>query len=341
MAVSEHFSERRPITTPHLLSVLVHLFVPQYPPYYLLSVICECSRMIDLYANVRQALDILLPKIKRQREQSSRPVIVGISGLQGSGKSTWASRIVDVLEVQHQLHTITISLDDVYKKHDDLIAQREQDPENKLYRTRGQPGTHEEQLAATFFDELRNYEGKGKLKIPSFDKSRFNGEGDRAPESDWPTISRKPDVVVFEGWCVGFQPLSDAAIEKIYQLALDEKLPINTPAQHQLKHLLEVNENLKRYCDAFMGPQYFDFFIHIDTRNLHNVYTWRLQQEHKMIETKGSGMSDDQVRAFIDGYMPSYEIYLDQLRKGLFEEKGRMVRVELNKDRHIEKIVEL
>jgi len=52
-------------------------------------------------------------------------------------------------------------------------------------------------------------------------------------------------------------------------------------------------------------------------------------------------MSNEQVRAFIDGYMPSYEIYLDNLREGLFPEKGRMVRVELDKDRRIEKIEEL
>jgi D-glycerate 3-kinase len=297
--------------------------------------------MQDLDTNVNQALDLLLPKIKSQREQSSRPIILGISGLQGSGKSTWASKLVEILSSKHQLYTVTISLDDVYKKHDDLIAQRDQDPSNRLYRTRGQPGTHEEQLAADFFEELRNYRGENELRIPSFDKSQFNGEGDRAPISAWPTISRKPDVVVFEGWCVGFQPLSASAVEEKYKLAVAGELPINTPAQHQLKHLLEVNDNLKRYCDAFMGPRHFDFFIHLDTTDLRNVYTWRLQQEHKMVEVKGSGMSDDQVRAFIDGYMPSYELYLDGLRKGLFEEKGRMVRVELNKLRGIERIENL
>jgi D-glycerate 3-kinase len=297
--------------------------------------------MQDLDTNVNRVLDFLLPKLKSQHEQSSKPIILGISGLQGSGKSTWASKIVEILTSKHQLQAITISLDDLYKKHEDLIAQRNQDPDNKLYRTRGQPGTHEEQLAATFFNELRQYQGDGDLKIPSFDKSKFNGEGDRAAESDWPVITRKPDVVVFEGWCVGFQPLPSFAVEEKYQLALAGKLPINTPAQHQLQHLLVVNENLKRYCDAFMGPEHFDFFIHIDTTDLRNVYTWRLQQEHKMIEAKGSGMSDEQVRAFIDGYMPSYEIYLDRLREGLFREKGRMVRVELDKLRRIEKVEEL
>ncbi|KAI2485375.1 d-glycerate 3-kinase [Pyrenophora tritici-repentis] len=291
--------------------------------------------------NIRRTFEVLFPKIHHHRQQSSDPIILGITGLQGSGKSTWASMVVKILSQEHNLHTITVSLDDFYKTHDELVARREQDPSNKLYRTRGQPGTHDEQLAQKFFHDLKEYNGQGKLQIPSFDKSKFNGEGDRAPESEWPTITQKPDVVVFEGWCVGFQPVSQAFLEERYLLAKAGKLTINTPADHQLSHLLDVNENLKRYCDAFMGPKHFDFFIHIDTDNLRNVYTWRLQQEHKMIESKGSGMSDEQVRAFIDGYMPSYEIYLDQLCKGLFEHKGKMVRVSLNREREIEGIEEL
>ncbi|KAI8934302.1 hypothetical protein NX059_009041 [Plenodomus lindquistii] len=293
---------------------------------------------MSLEQNIRRALDVLLPRIRERHETSPEPIILGITGLQGSGKSTWASKIVEILTSQHQLCTITISLDDLYKTHEDLVAQRELDSKNKLYRTRGQPGTHEEELAGRFFKDLREYIGHGELRIPSFDKSKFQGEGDRAPESEWPILSRKPDVVVFEGWCVGFQPLTAAVVEEKFNLALAGKLPINTPANHQLAHLLEVNRNLERYCKAFMGPQYFDFFIHIDTEDLRNVYTWRLQQEHKMIETKGSGMSDEQVRLFIDGYMPSYELYLDQLRQGLFKDKGRMVRVILDKERAVKKI---
>lgn len=294
--------------------------------------------MSMLESNIRRSLDILLPKIKEQRNSSAKPVVLGITGLQGSGKSTWAVGIVEILTSEHQLHTITVSLDDFYKTHDGLVSQRDQHPRNRLYRVRGQPGTHDEQLAARFFEELEAFSGEGELRIPSFDKSQFNGEGDRAPVSEWHSVSRKPDVVVFEGWCVGFQPLSKSAVEEKHSLALAGKLPVNTPAQHQLSHLLEVNDNLKRYCDAFMGPGHFDFFVHIDTSDLHNVYTWRLEQEHKMIAAKGSGMSDEQVRAFIDGYMPSYEIYLDTLRQGLFKDKGRMVRVVLDRQRSVERV---
>ncbi len=297
--------------------------------------------MSTLESNIRRALDILLPKIRTQHERSSKPIVLGITGLQGSGKSTWASKIVEILTSEHQLQSITVSLDDFYKTHDGLIAQRDQDPQNGLYRVRGQPGTHDEQLAAQFFEELEAYSGDGELRIPSFDKSQFGGEGDRAPVADWHVVTRKPAVVVFEGWCVGFQPLPESAVEEKHSLALAGKLPINTPAQHQLEHLLEVNNNLERYCNAFMGPQHFDFFIHIDTNDLRNVYVWRLEQEHKMIAAKGSGMSDEQVKAFIDRYMPSYEIYLDTLRQGLFEDRGRMVRVVLDRQRSVERIDEL
>lgn len=297
--------------------------------------------MSTLETNIRRALDGLLPKIKKQHESSSTPIVLGITGLQGSGKSTWAARIVEILTSEHQLQTITVSLDDFYKTHDGLIQQRDQDSENKLYRVRGQPGTHDEQLAARFFRELEHCGEEGELKIPSFDKSQFSGEGDRAPESDWHSVTKKPDVVVFEGWCIGFQPLPASVVEEKHSLALAGRLPVNTPAQHQKAHLLEINVNLCRYCDAFMGPQHFDFFIHIDTSDLRNVYVWRLEQEHKMIAAKGSGMSDDQVRAFIDGYMPSYEIYLDTLRQGLFQDRGRMVRVVLDQQRSVEKVEEL
>ncbi|RMZ66095.1 d-glycerate 3-kinase [Pyrenophora seminiperda CCB06] len=298
--------------------------------------------MSSLESNIRRTLDILLPKIKQHRQQSSTPIILGITGLQGSGKSTWASKIVKILSEEHNLYTITVSLDDFYKTHSELVARREQDPSNKLYLTRGQPGTHDEQLAQKFFRDLKNYNNNNStLQIPSFDKSKFHGEGDRAPPSEWPCITQKPAIVVFEGWCLGFRPLFHTLLTEKHTLAKAGKLPFNTPAQHHLAHLEDVNENLRRYCDAFMGPQYFDCFIHIDTDDLDNVYTWRLQQEHKMIEAKGEGMSDEQVRAFIDGYMPSYEIYLDGLRKGLFEDKGRMVRVVMDRERGVERIEEL
>jgi D-glycerate 3-kinase len=141
---------------------------------------------------------------------------------------------------------------------------------------------------------------------------------------------------------VGFQPLARSSVQEKYRLAVAGQLPINTPANHKVEHLLEVNACLERYCDVFMGPRYFDFMIHIDTDDLRNVYTWRLEQEHKLIAAKGTGMKDEEVRAFIDGYMPGYELYLDGLRTGFFgADTGKQVRVVLDRRRAVERVDEL
>lgn len=299
-----------------------------------------------LVPKVHQTLDLLIPKIQSLKTTQDRPIILGITGLQGAGKSSWASVIVKFLEAEHQLRAITVSLDDFYKTHDELVAQREKNPENLLYRTRGQPGTHDEALAHTFFDNVKAQLGEEcTIKVPRFDKSRFHGEGDRAPVAEWPEVKGKVDVVVFEGWCIGFRALAPHVLEEKYNAAKsargttkyeDDPDSITTLADHELEHLQEVNRNLQRYNETFMGPQHFDFMIHIDTDNLKNVYRWRGQQERALIESKGAGMSYENVVAFVNGYMPAYELYLEGLREGFFAESGRQVHVTLGSERQLE-----
>jgi D-glycerate 3-kinase len=289
--------------------------------------------MSSLEANIQRVVETLLPKLVARHSDSSQPIVLGIIGLQGSGKSTWAAKIVQLLRANH-LNAFTISLDDLYKTHNGLIAQRNQDPKNALYWTRGQPGTHDEELATQFFQGIRD--NQLPLLIPSFDKSKFQGEGDRAPRAEWPTITAKPDVLVFEGWCVGFQALTSVEVAQKHAHAQEQ--PSSTLSRHKLEHLLQVNDSLGKYCTTFMGPQHFDFLIHIDTDDLRNVYTWRLEQEHKLIGDRGEGMSDKEVVAFIDGYMPDYELYLGRLREGFFDESGRQVRVLLDDKRKVESV---
>ena len=302
--------------------------------------------MSSLDTNVDRVLEILVPKFHTHKQNSSHPIVLGITGLQGSGKSTWANKIVEQLSSKHNLHAITVSLDDFYHTHDNLIARKSDDPENKLYRTRGQPGTHDQQLAHDTLQALRSWDdaSEKEVLIPVFDKSKFNGEGDRAPQNDWPRCQKKPDVVVFEGWCVGFRALPSSTLSSKHTLAKssppDPSLDsIVTLPDHALAHLEVVNKYLAEYNDTFMGPQHFDFFVHLDTENLRNVYRWRLQQEHAMWKVKGAGMSDENVRAFVRGYMPAYELYLEDLREGFFGKgSGRHVRVVLDMERAVEKV---
>ena len=301
--------------------------------------------MEKLSSNVDAVLDLILPQISTKIGAGQQPFIVGLTGLQGSGKSTWASCIVDTLQKKHDLRAIQVSLDDFYLPRDGLVELRAKNPNNELLRTRGQPGTHDEELASSFFAQLR---GSGKaVKVPSFDKSQFNGEGDRMPEHEWKVVTTPVDVVVFEGWCVGFQPISVQQIQALREAAATNSggdsstEPIHTLHRHSLEDLDKINQSLERYCRVFMGPQHFDCFIQLATERLPNVYKWRREQEHALINSKGSGMTDREVALFIRGYMPAYELYLDQLNDGFFARgtnAKQHIRVLLGPDREVTSI---
>ena len=295
-----------------------------------------------------RVLGYILPQIRDHQDAGparSRPFVLGLTGLQGSGKSTWASALSRALEEQHGLKVVNVSLDDFYHDHANLVRVREENRSNPLLRTRGQPGTHDEALAARFFSSL--LEGEG-VRVPAFDKSRFDGEGDRVPESEWTYVSRTPpiDVVVFEGWCVGFQALGEAAVRSRWErVRTHPRLPL-TPAQSahptetlgdfEPAHLVAVDANLQVYNETFMGARSFDFFVHLDTDDLQNVYRWRIDQEHALLRARGRGMTDEAVVSFVRGYMPGYELYLERLRGESFVRGSeRHLRVVLDRERNV------
>ncbi|CAI7677633.1 unnamed protein product [Penicillium manginii] len=279
------------------------------------------------------------------------PFFLGLTGLQGSGKSTWTDALVQSLTEVHGYKTVNISLDDLYHDHDELVRIRTENASNKLLQTRGQPGTHDTKLSVAFFADVADM--KTDTLIPSFDKSLFNGEGGRAPEEKWHRIPAGTtiDVVVFEGWCVGFSPLDEADVQRRWSETAQNggdsvKYPTETLKEHSIEHLLRVNENLRQYCDLFMGPRHFDFLVHLDTDDLVNVYEWRVQQEHALRARTNSGMTDEEVVNFVKGYMSAYELYLDQLRRGFFQldescsDRGQL-RVVLDKQRKVIEMLSL
>ncbi|KAJ8131158.1 hypothetical protein O1611_g2465 [Lasiodiplodia mahajangana] len=310
---------------------------------------------------LERVVSLLLPSIQAHREHTQdthSPFVLGLSGLQGSGKSTWASSLAKVLSDSHHLKTIVLSLDDLYLPHTRLVQLTATNPSNNLYRNRGQPGTHDEVLAKQFFDDLLS--GKD-VALPRFDKSRFNGEGDRVPENEWEVVRSEPllDILIFEGWCVGFQSLSDADLEAKWSGARDAVLRSNSDGargasiastmvlgNYSLEDIKLLNDNLKRYNDVFMGPCHFDFLIHLDTNRLANVYRWRIQQEEALRAAKGTGQTDEQVVAFVRVYMPAYELYLERLQTEAFAPKRdtdavTQVRVLLGDDREVTSVTAL
>ncbi|KAL1936160.1 hypothetical protein VTP01DRAFT_294 [Rhizomucor pusillus] len=274
-------------------------------------------------------------KDRKERGLPSRPFVVGVSGCQGSGKTTLCDTLSHLLRNSpHNLNVISFSLDDFYLTRSDQARLTAENPGNGLLQFRGQPGSHDLDLAQTTLNclILANQEAardKGvpiSVLIPSYDKSLYGGLGDRKARSEWTTTYGPYDIILFEGWSQGFKPLPADELERVYREAcaanekgsclLHSRLP-----QHSLAHLIKMNESLKQYEDKLYP--FFDIFIHLSPAKLEQVYDWRLQQEHHMKETrKVDGMSDEAVRAFVDTYMPAYELYLPRLDRVGFYGQG-------------------
>src|SRR5688500_1363171 len=82
----------------------------------------------------------------------------------------------------------------------------------------------------------------GPTNVRRYDKASKGGKGDRLPESEWLPVKQpgqpKTQAIMFEGWCVGFRPLSPEGVEERLNM------PNRTLKQHKLEHLLFVNEKL-------------------------------------------------------------------------------------------------
>jgi D-glycerate 3-kinase len=188
-------------------------------------------------------------------------------------------------------------------------------------------------LARELFSAL---ETGTETKIPMYDKSAYNGQGDRVPTTLWKTRNGpgepKVQVVIFEGWCVGFRSLPREDIEA------KQAGPSISLHKYKLQDLLFINEKLKDY-DVMTDA--FDAFIHIDAEETGYVYQWRLEQEAALKRDKGSGMTDEEVKRFVDGYYPAYELYTDGVRAGVLQDKGhgRQLRLVVDRNRRVKEVV--
>lgn len=309
----------------------------------------------------QHVIPFVLDLYKRHTEQYSTsktlppPLIVGLTAPQGAGKSLLVTLLNTSLAKEHSLPTTIFSLDDFYLPHTGLQTLAEENPSNPLLQHRGQPSTHEIPLVKSVFSSLRQNK---PTAIPQFNKAAFNGHGDRVPEKDWMTVNQDPQnpirIILFEGWCVGFRPLPSEAVTSRHERAVTEaqdsasKSKAKYPGRlghNSLQSVSTINTALEEYDEI---TSQFDGLIHIDAEDHLYVYEWRSEQEHNLIKAKGSGMSDEEVKNFVDGYYPSYELYVDGLREGVFKTlkkegsvsdwEGRQLRLVVGKDRKVKQV---
>lgn len=131
---------------------------------------------------------------------------------------------------------LTLSIDDLYLPYEGLKSLASSNPTNQLLQGRGLPGTHDVALGERILSTIRKPSllpaDSAGLQLPFFDKSCHAGFGDRldptAPGHPYPEVLsaellRSLDVVILEGWSVGFLPLSPNELVRRYAIAKAEE----------------------------------------------------------------------------------------------------------------------
>ena len=226
--------------------------------------------------------------IYKSYSKNKKTKIIGLTGGQGSGKSTISNILKIILKEGYKLNTVTFSIDDFYK----TLKDRKQMSKkvSRLFLTRGVPGTHDTNLLYNCLKKLKKSNFK-KIWIPKFDKSI----DDRSPKKKWQKIIKMQDIVIFEGWCVGVGP----------QKKKDLTIPINKLEKEKDKKKVwrqKVNQELKNDYNKIF--KLIDKYIFLKVPSFKHVYKWRLLQEKKLKTTsKGKKIMDDnQIKNFIMFY---------------------------------------
>lgn len=234
-----------------------------------------------------------------------RPAIIGISGAQGTGKSTLARALTELL-ISQGIAAGSVSLDDYYLSK----ARRQQLAGNihPLLAQRGVPGTHDIERAV---NDAKTVLTGQPVTLPQFAK---------ALDQPAAALAAQPlDILIVEGWCLGVQP----------QAAADLARPVN-----QLEATEDSEGQWRHYVNQQLAGAYSRYWqlikplIWLQAPDWDCVCRWRAQQEQQLWQQHGSGMNKAELARFMLPFqrltqaswqqlpaMASYTVLLDQQQR--------------------------
>tara|TARA_Y100000590_G_scaffold64938_1_gene70112 strand:+ start:158 stop:1048 length:891 start_codon:yes stop_codon:yes gene_type:complete len=221
-------------------------------------------------------------------QKDNKIKIIGLSGGQGAGKSTITGVLKLILKKKYGLNLCVFSIDDFYKtKAERRKMSKKVHP---LFFTRGVPGTHDLNLLNKTIKKLKQKSFKTVL-IPKFDKSI----DDRFHKNKWQKIKNPPNIIIFEGWCVG---------------ARNEKLGALKKSLNKIERQHDPNMKWRKIVNNLLKKQYkklfnkIDKLVYLKAPNFNHILKWRLLQEEKLKLTSKSKktMSKSKVKEFIMYY---------------------------------------
>jgi D-glycerate 3-kinase len=240
--------------------------------------------------------------------------IIGIQGPQGCGKSTMASALVEEWG-RAGVRATAVSIDDFYLTHAEQEALAARHDGNPYLRYRGYPGTHDVALGRRTIDALASLGDAQSTAVPVYDKSAHRGRGDRAPGSAWRRVTGPIDVLVVEGWMLGFTPVDADAGAGAF--TVDPAL-----------------EAPNRYLEAYRAwHERLDAFVHMHVDSLDAVVHWRMDSERARRERGEPALSDEEARDYIERFLPAYRLWVPQLRA--HPPCSELTTIELAEDRRL------
>ena len=226
-----------------------------------------------------------------KKADNKKPYFVGLAGGQGTGKTTTSSIIKIILEKYFKLKVFKISIDDFYKTRKERISLSKKI--HPMLLTRGVPGTHDINMMLDFFKKSKAKKFK-TVKLPNFNKAI----DDRFPINKWSKINKRPDIIIFEGWCVGAKAETNKTLKK----SINSMEKAN---DHKLVWRKYVNQQLKTKYKKLYSQ--LNCMIYLKAKNFSLLQKWRMKQEQKLwLKTKKKNghkiMSKDDVINFMQTY---------------------------------------
>ena len=257
-----------------------------------------------------------------KKAEKKRSYIVGLSGGQGSGKTTISSIISIILRKYFKLNVFTISIDDFYKtRKERFLLSKKIHP---LLMTRGVPGTHDVKIMLDFFKRIRRKKFRS-LKSPKFNKAI----DDRYNKKLWYSLKKRPDIIIFEGWCVGAKAEKHNALKK---------------SVNSLEKLNDKKLIWRRYVNKQLQSKYKQLYdqlnclLYIKSKNFSLLRKWRIKQERKL-SLKNKKFNDHKIMSDkeVINFMQTYQRVTQNMLK--YVPKYASIILNLNSNQQIKSVI--
>ena len=245
------------------------------------------------------------------KSNRKKPLIIGLSGGQGTGKTTIASILSLILNKYFKLKVFKVSIDDFYKTRNERKKLSEK--KHPLLMTRGVPGTHDINIILDFFKKVKSNTFKN-IRLPKFNKAI----DDRCKKKQWYKINSKPDVIIFEGWCVGARAQNNNQLKK----------PIN-----YLEKMKDQNLVWRKHVNSQLKTNYKRLFNHLNrviylrVKNFNQLQSWREKQEKKLrLKNKNKKNLKIMSKNDIFNFMQTYQ----RITQNMFKDMTKYASIILN-----------